>query len=538
MSRGSIDIPVISKFDPTGLNQAQSALKGFGKSLLGVGALVAGAFAIRGIVNFGMESVLAAERAQQFNSILEQVAKTTGVFGADLGAATARMIKFADSHELVIGVEAELIKEAQGVLLSFKAVGASGNEVGGVFDRATRAAFDMAAVLKTDARGSAVQLGKALENPIRGVTALSKAGTTFTDQQKAQIKTLVESNNLLAAQELILTEVESQYGGAAEAAALSSEKIKLAFGQVQDALGAALEPAFTRFATFFITEVVPPLTKFFEEDFPRIIEELQPVAEDLLAFFGDVGDALKDFLDIDEDTSLLEGILDKFNEIGANPDFQTFLTNVKDIFDKMAPVLTNVVFSLGELAVKLAPLLEGTLNRVLPLLQDLSSIFSDIDFFLGEIIGSFGDFGGEVPSFIGFITDLLLPIDRLLAQVGRLRIAFNQAREALDLFQGRGGISSIDFSNNRPNAIAGTRADGGRVTGGRPYMVGEMGPELFMPGRGGNIVPNDMLGRGGGSNITINVNAGMGTDGARVGEQIVNAIRRYERSSGPVFVRA
>jgi hypothetical protein len=70
-----------------------------------------------------------------------------------------------------------------------------------------------------------------------------------------------------------------------------------------------------------------------------------------------------------------------------------------------------------------------------------------------------------------------------------------------------------------------------------PYLVGEMGPELFMPGRGGNIVPNDRLG-GGGTNIVINVTAGMGTDGARVGEQIVNAIKRYERTSGPVFAKA
>jgi hypothetical protein len=65
-----------------------------------------------------------------------------------------------------------------------------------------------------------------------------------------------------------------------------------------------------------------------------------------------------------------------------------------------------------------------------------------------------------------------------------------------------------------------------------------MGPELFMPGRGGNIVPNDQLGRGGGASIVINVSAGMGANGAQVGEQIVNAIRRYERTSGPVFVKA
>jgi hypothetical protein len=535
MSRSSIDIPVVSKFDPTGIKQAQTALGGFGKSLLSVGALVAGAFAIRGIVNFGMESIIAAERAQQFNDILVQVAKATDTFGANLTGGTNRLLKFADAQELVIGVEAELIKETQAVLLSFKAVGSSADEAGGSFDRATKAAFDIAAVLKTDARSAAVQLGKALENPIKGVTALAKAGTTFTDQQKAQIRTLVESNKLLEAQDLILTEVESQYGGAAEAAALGSVKIKLAFGQVQDALGAALAPAFEKFTTYFINEVVPPLTKFFEEDFPRIIEELKPLAEDIAVFFGDVGDKLKEFLNIDADTSLLEGILDKFNEIGANEEFQTFLTNVKHIFDELGPLVADLVFSLGELAVKLSPLLKDTLNEVIPILDNLLSIFTNIDFFLGEIISGFSGFEGEMPSFLKFIEASINPMARLKTALQGVTDALNALFNAYERAQSRGvPLPSELASGGRRFA---ERAGGGRVTGGGSYLVGEMGPEIFMPGRGGNIVPNDRLG-GGGTNITINVTAGMGTNGAQVGEQIVNAIKRYERTSGPVFAKA
>jgi hypothetical protein len=49
---------------------------------------------------------------------------------------------------------------------------------------------------------------------------------------------------------------------------------------------------------------------------------------------------------------------------------------------------------------------------------------------------------------------------------------------------------------------------------------------------------DDVVGKRGGGGITINVNAGMGTDGAAVGEQVVNAIRKYERTSGQVFARA
>jgi hypothetical protein len=64
-----------------------------------------------------------------------------------------------------------------------------------------------------------------------------------------------------------------------------------------------------------------------------------------------------------------------------------------------------------------------------------------------------------------------------------------------------------------------------------------MGPELFMPGRGGNVVPNDRLGSmGGGNTYNITINANVAD--ARLGEIVVNSIKRYERVSGPVFASA
>jgi len=80
-----------------------------------------------------------------------------------------------------------------------------------------------------------------------------------------------------------------------------------------------------------------------------------------------------------------------------------------------------------------------------------------------------------------------------------------------------------------------TRALGGPVKLGMPYIVGEVGPELFVPGNSGNIVPNDKL--GGGDTYNITVNAGVG-DPVRIGEEIVTAVKRYERVSGPVFASA
>jgi hypothetical protein len=534
---GSINIPVVSKFDPTGIKQAQSALGGFGKSLVGIGTLVAGAFAIRGIVNFGMEAIIAAERAQQFNDILVQVAKTTNTFGGNLTAGTDRLLKFADAQELVIGVEAELIKETQAVLLSFKSVGQSADEVGGSFDRATMAAFDIAGVLKTDAKSAAVQLGKALENPIRGLTALGKAGTTFTDQQKEQIRVLVESGNLLGAQTLILDEIESQYGGVAEAAALGSVKMQLAFGQIQDALGAALAPAFQKFTLFFINEVVPPLTKFFEEDFPLLLAGFSEAWAGLTESLGPVGAALKEALEIPETASVLESLLDSIANLPESPLFQQFVESMV----QLVPSLLELIPPLTEMVVQLIPLLISIIPGLIWFIELLTGVFGKENGLAGAINDvTEGQYGWiqSVENFkiaAGVVQNV---VTALATPWVKLSAAINDAFDALkDFFSLSGG--KLPSQTVTGGKRFGELANGGRATGGMPYLVGEMGPELFMPGRGGNVVPNDRLGSmGGGANITINVTAGMGTNGAQVGEQIVNAIKRYERVSGPVFASA
>lgn len=538
MSRSSIDIPVVSKFDPTGIKQAQGAISGFSKSLVGLGVLVAGAFSIRAISDFTSEAIRMSEEAEKADRVLSQIAQTTGVFGAETAKVTERVIAFANAQELVLGVEAEVIKETQTVLLTFKDLSKSAGEVGGNFDRATMAAFDMATALGTDSKSAALQLAKALEDPVRGLTALRRGGTIFTEEQQELIKTLVETGDKLGAQNLILAEVESQYGGAAEAGALFSDKLRLAFEQIQEALGLALTPAFEKFTTYFINEVVPPLTKFFEDDFPRLIAELQPLAEGVMEFFSGIGEGLKDFLEIDADTSLLVGILEKFNELGDNPDFQTFLGNVRDIFDDLAPSLASVVDNIAKLAANLTPLLEEALLKIIPLIRDTAGIFESINFFLGEIIESFGVFGDETPDFIKFIENQINPIGRLSEALKALNDFLARAISLYERFRALGGQTPSELATGGRRFNLGARAGGGRVTGGMSYLVGEMGPEIFQPGRGGNIVPNDQVGRGGGTSIVINVNAGMGTNGAQVGEQIVNAIRRYERTSGPVFAKA
>ena len=78
------------------------------------------------------------------------------------------------------------------------------------------------------------------------------------------------------------------------------------------------------------------------------------------------------------------------------------------------------------------------------------------------------------------------------------------------------------------------RAEGGPVSAGRSYMVGEVGPELFTPSSSGNITPNSALG---GNTYNINVNAGVG-DPRAIGQQIVEYVKKFEKANGPVFVAA
>jgi hypothetical protein len=123
------------------------------------------------------------------------------------------------------------------------------------------AAIDMAAAGFGEATSNATQLGKALNDPIAGITALNRAGIQFTADQKALIASLVASGDVLGAQEIILKEVENQVGGTAAATVTASERMKIAFGEVQESIGTALMPAFNSLADWFV-DVMPDIQKF------------------------------------------------------------------------------------------------------------------------------------------------------------------------------------------------------------------------------------------------------------------------------------
>lgn len=126
------------------------------------------------------------------------------------------------------------IRDAQAILLTFKSVS------GDTFTRAISLAQDMAAVTGGEAKSSILQLGKALEEPTKGLSALTRSGVSFNAQEKEKIKTLAESGRLLEAQGLLLDKVAGQFGGAAQREAESFAGSVDTLGQDFDELAESL----------------------------------------------------------------------------------------------------------------------------------------------------------------------------------------------------------------------------------------------------------------------------------------------------------
>lgn len=243
-----------------GFQEAEKAAGGLQTQLTNVGKAVVGAFATQAVFNFAKSAITAAEESQKADERLRNIAQSMGLFGSEVNTVVERLAEYASTLSRLTGVEDETIKLTQAKLMTFGQLAATAGEIGGAFDRATVAALDMAAAGFGTAESNAVQLGKALNDPIKGITALNKAGITFTADQKAVIESLVDTNRIGEAQALILAEIERQVGGTAAATVTESDKMKIAYGELQESIGNALLPAFNSIVSA-ITPVVDAFGK-------------------------------------------------------------------------------------------------------------------------------------------------------------------------------------------------------------------------------------------------------------------------------------
>ena len=214
----------------TKINRSIDAIK---KSFSGLGLIIGAAgigLAFRKIISATAEQ----ERVTaQLNAALLSTGGAAGKTAGELTATAAslqKVTRFGD--EAIIGM--------QSLLLTFKDI------KGDNFDRTTKAVLDMSTAMGQDLKSSAIQLGKALNDPITGLSALSRVGVTFTESQKETIKVLAETGQVAEAQILILQELETEFGGSAEAARNTLggalEGLSHTFNDLFEAQSAALGP--------------------------------------------------------------------------------------------------------------------------------------------------------------------------------------------------------------------------------------------------------------------------------------------------------
>ena len=248
--RGSA-IGLTSQIGPLG-----SAMTALGPAGIAAGAGL-GAMVIMLKKSFD-EAALAEQAQNRLQGVLRATSYASGLTGKDLA-------EMAEEMEHSTLTSAESVKNASAILATFRSVS------GDTFKQAIHLAQDMSAVFGQDLTSSATQLGKALEDPIEGLTALKRVGISFTDSQKDVIKSLVETGDKAQAQKLILAALEQQVGGAAAAetqglpgaahrmAVAWSDMLK-AIGQTETVSGVA-GAALRQLATTF--EVT---TKWFKKD--------------------------------------------------------------------------------------------------------------------------------------------------------------------------------------------------------------------------------------------------------------------------------
>jgi hypothetical protein len=246
--------------DPTrytrGMRQAERSSRQFTDHTNRAGSAVKAAFAAFSAATVVVEMRRWVDAARDANRV---AAQTNAVIASTKGATGLTAKGFSDLAKQIsktAAVDDDLIQGGENILATFTKIRAGGPDR--IFERATAAAVDMTAALnggEVSAEGlksANLLLGKALQDPIAGLGKLQRAGVSFDDQQKAQIKTWVEHGQVAKAQGLILTEVNKEFGGSAKAAATPAKQLAVTWGNMQEVLGNLLIPAIDKAAVVLI----------------------------------------------------------------------------------------------------------------------------------------------------------------------------------------------------------------------------------------------------------------------------------------------
>ena len=492
----SININILSNFNGSGFDKLEKELKRLTTPMEKIGAVSkalapAAMIGLTALTGMAVGALRAAEEAQVANNRLDSVAQSMGLFASNTKVVTDRLKAFADETMKKIAVDDELIKSTQAQLLTFKELAATADVAGGAFDRATISAFDMAAVLGGSGEENAVRLGKALQDPILGLTALRRAGVLFSDEQEKSIRTFVAAGDTLSAQNMILDELETQFGGAAEATATDSAKMSIAFGEMAESIGTALIP--------ILTAVTPLVVAFF-----NYVGENSGVFTVLAGIFA----------------ALAVSILAVNFALNANP--------IVKVITLVAALATGLVI---------------LIDYLVKLYGGWDKLFKDIGVFLANFVVAFRTALANIGGFFAAVFDTLGGIARgalngvlgfIEGYINFIIAGVNGLLTLINRVLGAGKAIGINVQIPTIPTVTIPRLAEGGIVMPRP---GGVLANIAEGGQAEAVIPLDRLGSmtgKAGNTYNITVNGGVGS-GATIGKSIVDAIKAYERSSGAVW---
>ena len=226
----------------TGLQNAQRKMKKFAKKMDRMGQNMTRNFTAP-LAGMATLSVMAWDKQAQAIAQVETGLKSTG---NQVGKTSKQLQKMAsDLQKKTIFGDEEILKNATAQLLTFT------NITGDQFERTQQAALDLATRLDGDLKSASIQLGKALNDPVANLSALSRSGIQFSKDQKELINSLWKTGRTAEAQNIILQELEKQYGGSAEAAAKAGaggiKQLKNSIGDLAEEFGKIIHEYITPF---------------------------------------------------------------------------------------------------------------------------------------------------------------------------------------------------------------------------------------------------------------------------------------------------
>ena len=504
----AIGLPVVSKFDDRGIRDAKTGLDRLGGFAKGAGLVLAGAFAglAAGAGAFAASSVRAADESFRIGKGLENAIKNAGIFGStdtEIGKATKALQDHSTALQQLTGIDDEVLDGMKRTFLAVPDLAALGTDG---LNRLAEVAADVAAGTGRDIEGIGNAFIKIAGDEESALSKLSRMGIVFTDEQKNTYQALLDSNDQVGAQAYLIDQLASTYDGAAESMASPLGRIQGLFENLQETVGTALMPA---------------------------LEELVPILATAIA------------------------------EMVADPEFQAFLEGLTDAFIDMIPQLEEMLPSFLELVQTVLPLMVQQLPKTLkllelmiPLFEALAWVIRTLSDYWGGLLSVFDIINGEFKifndtlsqgidparAFRDLIKDLPTPFQEVM------KFAYNagvEIRNLINTIRDFLGLPALSVNTHSGAVSVQDYVSGGLKLAAGGIVLPRPGGTMATIGEGGSaeaVIPLDRLDRmmnggGGGATYVVNVNGGLSTS-ADIGRAVVDAIKRFERSSGPVFASA